>query len=124
MSVPAFILRRLYVKGSLRNVENGFEFSLRNVLADAELIKPLEIYVDDTQIPLENVTLIAGTTSISNKDIAESNPVKFSLNMTATIRVDGARLEPGEHKITLVVTVKGYGTIKFDVRDVLSSPTS
>ncbi len=124
MSVPAFILRRLYVKGSLRNVENGFEFSLRNVLADAELIKPLEIYVDDTQIPLENVTLIAGTTSISNKDIAESNPVKFSLNMTATIRVDGARLEPGEHKITLVVTVKGYGTIKFDIRDALSSPTS
>ena len=124
MSVPAFILRRLYVKGSLRNVENGFEFSLKNVLADAELIKPLEIYVDDTQIPLENVTLIAGTTSISNKDIAESNPVKFSLNMTATIRVDGARLEPGEHKITLVVTVKGYGTIKFDIRDALSSPTS
>jgi len=124
VSVPAFILRRLYVKGSLRNVENGFEFSLRNVLADAELIKPLEIYVDDTQIPLENVTLIAGTTSISNKDIAESNPVKFSLNMTATIRVDGARLEPGEHKITLVVTVKGYGTIKFDIRDALSSPTS
>ncbi len=124
MSVPAFILRRLYVKGSLKNVENGFEFSLRNVLADAELVKPLEIYVDDTQIPLENVTLIAGTTSILNKDIAESNPVKFSLNMTATIRVDGARLEPGEHKITLVVTVKGYGTIKFDIRDALSSPTS
>jgi len=124
VSVPAFILRRLYVKGSLKNVENGFEFSLRNVLADAELVKPLEIYVDDTQIPLENVTLIAGTTSISNKDIAESNPVKFSLNMTSTIRVDGAKLEPGEHKITLVVTVKGYGTIKFDIRDTPSSLTS
>lgn len=124
MSVPAFILRRLYVKGSLKNVENGFEFSLKNVLADAELVKPLEIYVNDTRIPLESITLIAGTTSISNKDLSDSNPVKFSLNMTVTIRVNGVRLEPGEHKITLVVAVKGYGMIKFDLRDILSSPAS
>ncbi len=124
MSVPAFILRRLYVKGSLKNVENGFEFSLRNVLADAELVRPLEIYVDDTQVPLESITLIAGATSVSNKDISESNPVNFTLNTTATIRVRGVTLGSGEHKITLVVVVRGYGTIKFDIRDVLGPSTS
>ena len=32
VTVPAFLLRRLYVKKSLRNTEDGFEFELRNRL--------------------------------------------------------------------------------------------
>ena len=32
VSVPGFLLRRLYVKESLKNTDTGFEFLLRNRL--------------------------------------------------------------------------------------------
>ena len=31
VSVPGFLLRRLYVKGSLKNAEGGFEFQLKEI---------------------------------------------------------------------------------------------
>jgi len=30
ISVPSFLLKRLYVKGSLRNNEQGFQFEMKN----------------------------------------------------------------------------------------------
>jgi hypothetical protein len=30
--VPSFLFAKLYVKGSLKNTETGFEFSLKNII--------------------------------------------------------------------------------------------
>jgi hypothetical protein len=120
MSVPAIILRRLYVKKSLKNTETGFQFTLKNVLADATLSKPLEISVDDKPIPIDKVTLETDSGTISNKDITEANPAYFALNTHVVVRVEGVRLGPGEHKILLSAVSKEYGSIKFDIKDVVS----
>ena len=40
MKVPAFLLKRLYVKGSLCNTDNGFEFRLRNNLGSGLRLRP------------------------------------------------------------------------------------
>jgi len=111
------ILRRLYVKKSLKNTDNGFEFALKNILADATIVKPLEISVDDNPIPVDKVVLITDSKIISNKDVSESNPVEFSLNTTVTVRIDGKRLDQGEHKLLITGVTKEYGRIKFDVKD-------
>ncbi|MGB9828248.1 hypothetical protein IMZ38_04915 [Thermosphaera chiliense] len=120
MSVPAIILRRLYVKKSLKNNETGFQFSLKNVLADASLSKPLEITIDDKPVPLDKITLESDSKTILNKDISDTNPVDFALNTLVTIRIEGIRLEPGEHKIVISAVSKEYGPIKFDIKDVVS----
>ncbi|MCC5990567.1 MAG: hypothetical protein LM558_03565 [Thermosphaera sp.] len=120
MSVPAIILRRLYVKKSLKNTETGFQFTLKNVLADATLSKPLEISVDDKPIPIDKVTLETDSGTIWNKDITEANPANFARNTHVVVRVEGVRLGPGEHKILLSAVSKEYGPIKFDIKDVVS----
>ena len=45
VTVPGFLLRRLYVKQSLRNTEDGFEFQLRNRLGSgyAHKMWPLKL---------------------------------------------------------------------------------
>jgi hypothetical protein len=45
MKVPSFLLKRLYVKGSLRPTENGFEFQLCNKLGSgyARRLMPLTL---------------------------------------------------------------------------------
>ena len=121
--IPSIFLRRLYVKKSLKNTEEGFELMLRNVLADAVLIKPLEIHVDSKPIPIGSIKLITESGSVLNKDVSESNPVNFSLNTAVTIRVEGIKLEPGEHEIVFVATTKDYGSIKFNVRDSIGFAT-
>lgn len=117
LSVPAMILRRLYVKRSLKNIDNGFEFTLKNILADASIVKPLEISVNDNPVPVDKITLISDSKTISNKDISESNPLEFSLNTTVTVRIEGVKLEQGEHKILITGVTKEYGKIKFDIKD-------
>uniref|UniRef100_A0A7C2FCF5 Hydroxymethylglutaryl-CoA reductase-like domain-containing protein n=1 Tax=Thermosphaera aggregans TaxID=54254 RepID=A0A7C2FCF5_9CREN len=120
MSVPALILRRLYVKKSMKNTETGFQFSLKNVLADASLSKPLEIIIDDKPVPIDKITLESDSKVILNKDISDANPVDFALNTQVTVRVEGVKLEPGEHKIVISAVSREYGPIKFDIKDVVS----
>ena len=45
MQVPAFLLRRLYVRGSLHNDGDGFAFQLKNSLGSgyAEQMLPLTV---------------------------------------------------------------------------------
>ena len=39
ITVPAFLLRRLYVKGSLRNTAAGFEFEIKNGLGSGYIFR-------------------------------------------------------------------------------------
>lgn len=119
MVVPASILRRLYVKGSLSNTETGFKFSLKNPLADATLIKPLTITVDGKPVELGNIKLLFEGKTINNSEISASSPVDFNVNTTVQIFVDGIKLEPGEHLIIIMGSTREYGDIKFDVKDIL-----
>ena len=43
--IPEFLLRALYVKGSLRNNEDGFQFQLKNEIGPARIIgaRPLQL---------------------------------------------------------------------------------
>ena len=45
MKVPGFIVEKVYVKGSLRNVPGGFQFQLDNKMGNgqARKVKPLTV---------------------------------------------------------------------------------
>ena len=47
VSVPGFLLRKLYVKGSLKNTDTGFQFQLRNSLGSGYAHKMMPLQVDD-----------------------------------------------------------------------------
>ena len=57
VKIPPDILKKLYVKDSLKNIEDGFQFELRNVLADATIVGPIKISIDDKAVSYTHLTL-------------------------------------------------------------------
>ena len=121
VTVPAFILRRLYVKQSLRNNDLGFEFQLLNRLGSGYAYRLLPLTVDDMEILAESSSFILGETEVSFLDVSKENTFTLSMNKSIIIKVVGTTLAPGPRKIGMGFEVPGLGILKFDFTDMVSS---
>ena len=120
VSVPAFILRRLYVKGSLRNTEDGFRFELRNRLGSGYARQMLPLVVDGEEVPLEDTTFEVEGEEVSFAQVSAERPFTLPMNRSTVIKVRGTRLSPGVHTIVMGFQVAGLGTLKFDFKDAVA----
>jgi hypothetical protein len=118
VSVPGFLLRRLYVKESLKNTAGGFEFELKNRLGSGYAHRLLPLTVDGAEVPLEKsrFSMEGGETSFS--DVSKENTFTLAMNKTITVSVEDVSLAPGPRKIGMGFEVPGLGTLKFDFTDV------
>ncbi len=115
--VPAFILRRLYVKGSLANRATGWEFQLRNSLGSGYARQLLPLALNDTELPLESAGFELDGKFTGFQEVDDSNTFGLPMNKVIVISVTGPRLEPGAHKIGMSFVVPGFGMIGFDFTD-------
>ena len=115
--VPAFILRRLYVKGSLQGTGAGFSFELKNTLGSgyATAIGPLSVDSDD--VPLEDSFFTLDGNEVPFSKVDKDNTFGLPLNRTIVISVRGRTLAVGTHKIGFSFTVPGFGKLGFDFAD-------
>ena len=115
--VPAFILRRLYVKGSLENTGDGWRFTLKNSLGSgyARGMQPLKI--DDAEIPMSKSSFNQDGKDITFDQVTESNTFGLQMRKSIVISVAGPQLEPGAHKVWMGFVVPGFGKIGFDFTD-------
>lgn len=120
VSIPSFLLRRLYVKGSLRRRDDGFEFQLRNQLGSGYARQMLPMKVNDREVPLEQCSFFVDGKETPFTAVSPEQPFTLALNRTTTVRVRGFPLEPGAHKITVGFVVQGFGPLSFDFTDVVS----
>ena len=120
ITVPAFILRRLYVKQSLRNNERGFEFQLMNRLGSGYAHRLLPLTVDGLEMPAERSSFVMDGSETSFVDVSEENTFTLSMNKSITVKVEGTTLEPGPRKVSMGFEVPGLGTLKFDFTDVVA----
>lgn len=120
--MPAYMLRQLYAKGSMKNIKEGdkvvgFTFSLKNKLGSATLKGEVVISVDGQVIPLESVTLRKGETTMKPSDIANT-PTKFSVgdSLDVVITKEGG-LAPGPHRVDMKFSLVEFGRAQFDFSD-------
>ena len=121
MQVPAFLLRRLYVRGSLHNDGDGFAFQLKNSLGSGYAEQMLPLTVDGDPIPPEEATfaLQGSDSALPFTAVSSEQPFTLSMRKTVTIAVRGRTLASGKHKIGMGFVVTGMGTMQFDVTDVI-----
>ncbi len=119
MEVPAFLLRRLYVKGSLRNENGGFAFDLLNSLGSGYAEAVLPISIDGEPLPLEAAVFSADGERVSFADVSADRPMTLGLNKTVTISIAGPTLADGKHRIGMGFLVTGMGEMQFDVTDAI-----
>jgi hypothetical protein len=119
MKVPAFLLRRLYVKGSLRNENGGFAFDLKNSLGSGYAERVLPLLIDGEQVAPERATFTVDGDATGFADVSAERPMTLGLNRLVTVTVGGQPLAAGKHTIEIGFVVTGMGEMKFDVTDAI-----
>ena len=120
VTVPAFLLRRLYLKRSLKNSQSGFEFQLRNRLGSGYAHKLSPLTVDGAEVLLAKSFFGLEGKETAFDAVSRENTFTLAMNKTITIRVEGITLEPGARKIGMGFDVPGLGTLRFDFTDVVA----
>ncbi len=120
VSVPGFILRRLYVKGSLKNAATGFEFELRNILGSGYSTKVWPLKVDGEELSADRSYFNVEGKETPFTDVSAENTFSLEINKTITVWTDGISLEAGAHTVEMGFDVPGLGSMKFDFTDELA----
>ncbi len=113
-------LQKLYVKGSLKNQDNGFVFQLKNLIDSGSISSIAKLTVDGEEKPLDGVIITLGEKARAANEISWSSSLFVYYGATFTLYVPGSLL-PGEHTIILQVNVPELGQISLPVTDTIEA---
>ena len=120
IKVPNFLLKRIYVQGSLRNTEDGFEFRLKNSLGSGYAYGLMPISVDGEILPAERSSFAVDGKRIPFPLVTKENPATLAMNREAVIAIAGKTLTPGAHKFTMGFNVTGLGELNVELVDTVA----
>ena len=120
-AIPPFVLKKLYVTGSLRTEDDGFALDLKNSIAPAVITAFTGLEADSQVMGLTQVTLVLPNGDPrATSDISDDAPLSFPLNTTITLHVVGQTLEPGPHEFIVHVVVQQVGPLDIPISDTLA----
>jgi len=117
VSVPSFLLRRLYVRGTLKNTGQGLQFQLRNGLGSGYAEEMLPLTVDGAELPLDWCTFAVDGQTRPFSQVSREHPLTLPLNRDALITVQNVTLTPEPHTVGMGFRVPGLGALRFDFTD-------
>ncbi len=108
--VPDFLIKRIYQKGSLKKLENGASFNLKNVLGPGFISGFNYVKIND-------VIIMNGKEYTSN-DVSDDNPIAFRLGQAGTLVMTGNdSVTEGVNKIVIEALNPEAGVVKLSVED-------
>ena len=120
-SVPVFLLKKLYVKGSLKNTATGFELAIQNNLAPGTIVGLAPLRIDGAEFPLAQTTvLLPDGKKLAMGDVSNQQPLRFNVGDRVTIQVEGQPLPAGPHKIIVSPKTKEAGTLPIPADDTIT----
>lgn len=119
--IPTFMLKKLYVAGSLRNTESGFQLSIKNTLAPGTIVGLGPITVDDAAYDATVITVEMDDEEGSASEITPDAPLPFRMSSTATLRVEAASLPAGTHHISIVTMTREAGKLAIQATDAIEA---
>ena len=117
VSVPKFLLRKLYVKGTLQSTGQGVTFRLRNTLGSGYAEEMLPISFDGEDVPLESCFFSTDGESKCFDQVSKAEPFCLLMNRETVITVENATLTQEAHTIGMGFRVPGLGMLRFDFVD-------
>ncbi|MBK8189435.1 MAG: hypothetical protein IPK79_03205 [Vampirovibrionales bacterium] len=117
--VPQFILKRMYVNGSLRATADGVSFDLKNALGPGHMTRFSQIRLNDVVFEPSQFQIRLGDRVIAAVDITEETPLAVGMGAVARCEIPGATLTPGRHEIQVSVVVREAGAVSLKVEDDL-----
>jgi hypothetical protein len=114
---PSFLLAKLYVKGSLKNTDSGFEFDLKNIIDSTQLIGIGPICVGEKNYEGASITMIVADKTVNGAELSRQNSIPVRMGLPLKVTVAGDKLAPGSHRIAVAAMTIDIGRIKFDFTD-------
>jgi hypothetical protein len=118
-TIPAFMLKQMYVKGSLHNQADGFSLTVRNHLAPGTLVG-VGLAVDGTLLDPAAITVVVGDTRTPAPAVTADTPLPFPTNMPLSLEIVGAPLAPGAHTLALQAQTREIGAVTIEVKDSIA----
>lgn len=117
LKVPGFLLRRLYVKGSLRATDDGFALDFMNTLGSGYARRLLPVVVNGAEVDLANSYFVVDGVEHGFADVTPETPFSLAMNRTSTLGVRGVTLPDGPVTLRLGFEVQGLGDLSFEITD-------
>jgi hypothetical protein len=114
--IPAFLLKQLYVKGSLEVVDGNTHFKLRNNLASAT-IDGLSLAIDGNQVAPQTICVTIRGAETPLTDVSPERPLHFPFDAEALCEVRGLELAKGKHLLSISPQTREIGSVTIDVED-------
>ena len=118
MQIPTFLLRKLYVKGSLENVDDGFKFKLKNSISSATAVDFKPLKVNGNEYSLDTTIISSEDGEIAVNEISKENSFPIKVGLDITVHVKGDQLA-AEHTIDIALATTEVGDLAFDVTDTI-----
>jgi hypothetical protein len=116
-AIPPIVLKKLYVKRSLRIEDEGFALDLTNSIAPGTILGLKGLELDGAPVELARVTVLSAGRVRPAGDISADAPLQFPLGATFTLQVAGTPLKPGDHRLKIRVVVQDVGPLEIPVAD-------
>ncbi len=114
MAIPEFVLRKLYVQGSLQAQPDGCAFALRNTFAPGTIIG-LDLEVDGSSVPATGLTLqTENEAPRPAATISPDNPFPWPVGTTVHVRVEGIPI--GQGRLAVRAETREAGLLAFTVQ--------
>jgi hypothetical protein len=117
VKVPAFLLRRLYVRGSLRNTDAGWGFTLHNSLAGGEATHLEPLVVDGRRLDAAGCFFSHEERLVSFDRVDGDHRFGLESGRDIVVSVVGDPLPAGTHTVEMAFVVPGIGRLAFDFTD-------
>ena len=117
--IPSFLLAKLYVKGSLKNTDTGFEFALKNIIDSTMLISIGPITVGEKSYESDAINMTFADKTYNGSELSRQNSVPVRMGVPITVSITGDKLVSGTQRITVAATTSDIGKIKFDINDTV-----
>lgn len=126
MFIPSILLKQLYTHGSLTQTGAGLLFKLKNRLKDATLSQLHWLKIDGQTIPFEDIMFEVGKDKVlSAAQINAKGNIDFPLKSSIGVRVNFEHpLHQEKYAIAISFDASPFGTLKFEVEDVVTEEKS
>lgn len=105
-----YMLSGIYVQGSLKNVDGGFQFQVKNNVESASITGFTRLEVDGEAVPLANLMVGKGEEATQPAaEITWGKSIYVPWGQVLTIKVMGKTLSPGEHTLKFSFNVAEAG---------------
>jgi len=119
-ALPNFILKRLYVKESLLNTPDGYQFSLRNSLGAGTVVGIQGLDIDGTALPVSGIAIVPPVgVPREAAGVNPTSPLPLAAGVAVAFRVKERQLPPGRHLLKLKLLTREMGSLEISVTDTV-----